>query len=183
MFGWLIGTANRKILLVKILLNSKKVKVQGDILFDKNNATYYTNEFKIIEIIDEYLNNYVSVDINIIINEKMCETKNFKLNEFYENNGLFFYINKQRALHNIYLINNNSTGIFNQYSPSGNLQGEISIVNGKLNGTYRNYYNGELIEECEYKNDIKNGLCKIYKNNGTIIEFSMWKNGLLVNNK
>ena len=155
MFGWLVGKANRKILLVKIKFNNKKVKIQGNILVDKNNATYYTNEFQITEIIDEYNNNYISVDISTIINEKLCETKNIKINELYENTGIFFYINKQRALYNIYLVNNNSTGIFKQYLPDGTLQGEISIVNGKLNGIYKNYFNGKLTDEFEYKNDIK----------------------------
>lgn len=177
MFGWLVGKANKKILLAKIKFNNKKVKVQGDVLVDKKYATYYTNEFKIVEIIDEYRISYVSLDVSTIMNDKLCEIKNLKINELYEKTGIFFYINKQRALSDIYLINNNSTGVFKQFLLDGTLQGEISIINGKLNGTYKNYLNGELIEECEYKNDLKNGLCKKYKNNGNIIEFTLWKNG------
>lgn len=181
MFGWLVGKANKKILLAKIKFNNKKVKVQGNILVDKKYATYYINEFIITEIMDEYQTSYISLDVSTIMNDKLCEIKNLKINELYENTGIFFYMNKQRALCNIYLINNNSTGVFKQFLSDGTLQGEISIINGKLNGTYKNYLNGELIEECEYKNDLKNGLCKKYKNNETIIEYTLWKNGLLVN--
>lgn len=181
MYGWLLGTAGRRILLVKIIFNNTKAKVQGDILVNKNNATYYTNEFKIIEIVDEFLTNYISVDISKIINEKMCKIQNFKINELYEDSGIFFYMHTQRALYDIYLINSTSTGIFKQYSLSGSLQGEITMFNGRMNGAHKIYNNGELIEETEYKNDKKNGLCKIYKDKGTITEFKLWKNGSLIN--
>lgn len=65
MFGWLVGKANKKNLLVKIFFNNKK-KNQDDVLIDEENATYYINEFKIVNIIDEYNNNYISVDIIVV---------------------------------------------------------------------------------------------------------------------
>ncbi len=181
MFGWLLGKANKKILLIKIKINKEKIKCQDNIIIDTNNATYYTNEFKIIKIIDEYLNEYISVDTNIIINEKTFKVKNLKIDELYENTCIFFFTNKIRALQNIYLHNDNSTGIFKQYLTNGSLQGEISLLNGKLYGLQKNYCNNELVEECEYKNNLKNGLCKKYSNKETIIEFTRWKNGLILN--
>jgi antitoxin component YwqK of YwqJK toxin-antitoxin module len=183
MFGWLVGKGNKKDLLVKIELNKKKIKAYSTLLIDENNATYYTEEFKIVSIIDEYLNSYTSADIPIIINEKLCETKNLQMGKLYEDTGIFFYLHKRRALCNIYLINSNSTGVYKQYLLDGDLQGEISLLNGKLNGIYKNYANGELIEECKYKNGVKNGVCKKYFHKGDTIENSVWVNGLLVNNK
>ena len=82
---------------------------------------------------------------------------------------------------NIYLIDNNSTGFFKQYLTNGVLHEEISVLNGKLNGTYKKYSNSGLIEESEYKNNVKNGICKKYNNDKTIIEFTLWNKGLLVN--
>lgn len=182
MFGWLLGKADKKILLIKIKTNRKNVKSQSHNIIDKKNATYYTNEFKIIEIIDEYLDDYISADINVILDEKNYKIKNLKKDELNENIGIFFYINKFRALNNIYLVSDNSTGVFKQYLSDGTLQGEISLFKGKLSGVQKNYYNNELVEESEYKNNLKNGLCKRYKDNENIIEFTMWKNGSMINN-
>jgi antitoxin component YwqK of YwqJK toxin-antitoxin module len=177
MYVWLLGKVNNKPVLVKLFVNSKKIKVQGNVVVDKNNATYYTKEFEIKEIFDEALNNYVSVDISAIIDDIKYKTLNFKINKLYENICIFIYLNKQRAMDNFYLINNNATGIFKNYSPDGHLQAELVFYNGKFNGTCRFYSDSKLTEECEYKNDLRNGLCKLYKNNQNIIEFTLWKNG------
>ncbi len=38
----------------------------------------------------------------------------------------------------------------------------VTVENGKYNGLLKRWYNGVLIEECEYKNGIKNGWRKLY---------------------
>jgi len=129
MYGWLIGKNNNKVLLVKIKINNNKSFCNT--IIDKQNATYYTNEFIIIDIIDEFKNDYISVDIKTIIDDKFSEIKNLKINELY-NNGLFFYINKERALQDIYLITNKTSGVFNQYLHDGTFLGKIKFFNGKL---------------------------------------------------
>jgi antitoxin component YwqK of YwqJK toxin-antitoxin module len=182
MFGWLLGTVNKKILLAKIEFNDKKSNIHKENIINKDDATYITTEFKIIEIVDEYLNNYISININVMdVINSMYEKLNFKINELYERMSIFFYLDKHRALHDIYLFNNKSTGIFKQYLEDGSLQNELSFKKGIIDGICKNYLNGELIEESEYKRDIKNGLCKKYYDNGNVIEYTLWKNGLMVN--
>jgi antitoxin component YwqK of YwqJK toxin-antitoxin module len=182
MIGWLLGTVEKKVLLAKIEYNDKKSNINKEQIVNKENATYITDEFKIIEIVDEYLNKYISININVVdIINSMYEKLIFHIDESYEQMTIFFYLDKHRALQDIYLFNNKSTGIFKQYLPDGSLQNELSVKNGLINGICKNYLNGELIEECEYKSDIKNGLCKKYYDNGNIIEYTLWKNGLMVN--
>ena len=182
MIGWLLGTVDKKVLLAKIEFNDKKSNINKENIINKENATYITTNFKIIELIDEYLNNYISININVIdIINSMYEKFNFKVNELYEQMSIFFYLDKHRALQDIYLYNNKSTGIFKQYLPNGSLQNELSIKRGIIDGICKNYLNGELVEECEYKRDIKNGLCKKYYDDGNVIEYTLWKNGLMIN--
>jgi hypothetical protein len=129
MYGWLLGKNKNKILLIKISIENTKIKtVKGTI--DKNNATYYTNEFKIIEIVDEYCNKYYFADINKIIDEKYCKKVKLELNETYTDFGIFFYINTERALDDIYLFDNKYTGIAKQYLLNGELVEQITLNKG-----------------------------------------------------
>lgn len=161
MIGWLLGTVDKRVLLAKIEFNKKKYKINNENIININNATYVTTEFKIIEIVDEYLNRYIAININVVdLVNSTYEKINFKVDELYEKMPIFFYLDKYRALQDIYLFNNKSTGTFKQYLLNGSLQGEISFIKGKINGICKNYINGELVEESEYKNDVKMGVCK-----------------------
>jgi antitoxin component YwqK of YwqJK toxin-antitoxin module len=179
MFGWLLGQNDKKILLVKIQISNNKIKLTSGELVDTKNATYYTNEFRVIKIIDEYQTDYSHVNIKTIINDKLCQNKQLKINDFCENTGIFFYLQKERALSDIYLIDNKSSGIFKQYLSNGDLYGEISVLNGKLNGIYKSYVNGELSEECEYKKNVRHGLYKKYSK-GNIIEQLEYRNNVKI---
>ena len=155
MFGYLLGIANKKPVLVKIDFNEKKSNMNRADIVDKKNASYLSSDYKIVEIVDEFLNSYVCVDLEIILNEKFIITENFKINESYEKKLVFFYLNKQRALENIYLFNSKTSGTFKQYLLNGQIYGEISLKKGCLDGTSKSYEDGILVEECEYKHNCK----------------------------
>jgi hypothetical protein len=87
MFGWLLV----KILFEELNNDSSKIK-------DKLNATYLCYKYKIVKIIDEQLNNYICAYV--------------KINEFYENMPVFVYLSRERALQDLYLIDNKSSGSF-----------------------------------------------------------------------
>ena len=178
MFGYLLGTVNKKVVLVKI--DFYKSNINKDNIMDKDNATYLSSNYKIVEIIDEFLNSYTSVDLNIILNEKFIEIQNLKINEINEHKLVFFYLNKERAFQDIYLLNSKSTGSFKQYSIDGQIIGEISFIKGVIDGINKVYEKGVLVKECEYKRNQKNGLCKKYDIDKNVIETTNWKNGILV---
>jgi antitoxin component YwqK of YwqJK toxin-antitoxin module len=178
MIGWLLGIANKKPVLVKI--DFFKSNINRTNIVDKNNASYLSSNYKIVEIVDEFLNKYISVDLEILLNEKISETENLKLGETYEKKLVFFYLNKRRALENIYLFNSKSTGIYKQYLLDGNLNGQISLKNGYLNGMSKVYDNGNLIEETEYKNGQKHGLSVKYDKTNNVVETTKWLYGLML---
>jgi antitoxin component YwqK of YwqJK toxin-antitoxin module len=149
MIGYLLGLVNKKVALVTIDFNERKSNISKNVI-DKQNATYLCGTYKIIDIIDEYLNKYIAVDLRILLNEKMSAEINLKINEEYEKRTIFFYLSKERALQDIFLFNSKSTGIFKQYSLDGELIGELPQKNGILHGTYKSYYNGKVTEEVDY---------------------------------
>lgn len=157
MIGYLLGKVNKIVVLVKIDFDEKKSNINKSII-DKENACYLCGTFKIIEIIDEFLNNYISVDLKIILNEKITEIQMLKINEQYDKKTVFFYLNKERALQDIYLYNSKTTGIFKQYLLNGQINGEISLKKGNLHGINKIYENGILIKETNYKNNQEIGL-------------------------
>ena len=67
MFGYLLGTVNKKVVLVKISFDEKKTSNISKTVINKETATFLCGKFYITEIIDEELNKYDSVDINLII--------------------------------------------------------------------------------------------------------------------
>ncbi len=180
MIGYLLGIANKKTVLVTIEFNEKKSNKNKNKVIDKENATYLSGSYKIVEIVDEFLNKYVSVDLQIILNEKFTQLFNLKLNEINEKKLIFFYLNKQRALQDTYLFNSKCAGIFKQYLFNGQINGIISLKNGNLNGISKIYKNGILIKECDYKCNQENGLCKKFDDSGNLLEVTNWINGILI---
>jgi hypothetical protein len=130
MIGYLLGHANKQTVLVTIEFNDKKSNINRDDIIDRENASYLSSNYKIIEIVDEFLNKFVSVDLQIILNEKFVELCNLKINELNENKLVFFYLNKQRALQDIYFFNSKCTGSFKQFLINGQLNGILSLKNG-----------------------------------------------------
>lgn len=181
MFGYLLGIVNKKPVLVKIDFNEKKSNINRANIVNKKNASYLSSDYKIVEIVDEFLNSYVCVDLEIIINEKFTITEHLRIDESYENKLIFFYLNKQRALENIYLFNSKTNGSFKQYLLNGQIYGEISLKKGYLDGTSKLYEDEILVEECEYKHNCKNGFYIKYDKKSNIIENTKWKNGLIIN--
>ena len=181
MFGYLLGTVNKKVVLVKISFDEKKTSNINKTVINKETATFLCGKFYVIEIIDEELNNYDSVDINLIIDAKIQIKLNKKINEFNDKGVVFFYLNKCRALEDIYMHCNNATGTFKQYSLDGEIIGEITFNKGNMEGICKTYKNGKVYEECEYYKNYRNGLCRQYDNNGTIINNCLYKKGVLVN--
>jgi hypothetical protein len=180
MFGYLLGIVNKKFVLVKIDFNENKSNINRAGIINKNNASYLSSNYKIVEIVDEFLNSYVCVDLEIILSEKFTMRENLKIDELYEKKFVFFYLNKKRALENIYLLNSKATGTFKQYLLNGQIYGEISLKKGCLDGITKLYEDEILVEECDYKHNCKNGLYIKYDKKNNVIESTKWKNGLIV---
>jgi hypothetical protein len=67
------------------------------------------------------------------------------------------------------------------YHKNGNLRGEIFLVNGKKEGSYKEYFeNGSLMFFGNFMNDCLNGEYKIWYNNGKLIHHKLYKNGKLI---
>ena len=168
-------------------------------IIDSLNATYTTNKFKIIKIIDEKLNEY-----------SLCEIDGEKFeknNEVDENENFYsFYLSKKRA---IYLTRDyNYTGPVLNYYDNGQIEYEYTLnekkrkhgkfthwndnttlfiesnyLDGKLDGEYKKYEEGKLIKHVKYSNGkiieylnhelAKNKIDKIY--NKAIKEFNVKK--------
>lgn len=153
MIGYLLGIADKKTVVVKIDFNESNSDVKKYNIVDKDNATYMVSEFKIIDIFDEK-NKYISVDLNIIIDDKFVKNENLKINQLYDKKTLFFYLTQNRALQDKFLYSK-ATGTFRQYLPNGDLANEISYYKGKLDGKFKIYENGVIIKEEIYKCGVK----------------------------
>lgn len=183
---------------IEIPKNTTTDLFRADII-DPLNATYITNKFKIIKIIDENLNEYSVCKIDGQIFEKN--------NEVDENDIFYsFYLSKKRA---IYLTRDyNCTGHILDYYDNGQIEYEYTLnekkrkcgkfmhwnldttlfvesnySNGKLDGEYKKYEEGKLIKHVKYSNGklieylnqelAKNKIDKIY--NKAIKQFNIKK--------
>lgn len=168
-------------------------------IIDPMNATYTTNNFKIIKIIDENLNEYYLCKID----DEVFEINNeINENEFFYS----FYLSKKRA---IYLTRNyNYTGHVLNYYDNGQIEYEYTLnekkrkhgkythwnfdttlsiesnySDGKLDGEYKKYEEGKLIKHVKYSHGLiieylnhelaKHKIDKIY--NKAINEFNIKK--------
>ena len=69
-------------------------------------------------------------------------------------------------------------GISREYYTNGEIKTEENYVNGKKQGSYKNFYRtGELLREDVYYNDKMNGISKMYHRNGIIEKESFYSNG------
>ena len=69
-------------------------------------------------------------------------------------------------------------GISREYYTNGEIKTEENYVNGKKQGSYKNFYRtGELLREDVYYNDKMNGISTMYHRNGIIKKESFYSNG------
>ena len=176
-------------------------------IINAENATYYTSNYKIIEIEDF---NYKSLD----------KTDNFKKNINY-NNKINFWLNKEIAfymkinnfklykqsaipkvldqyshpihkVHNEYvpvykekletyfndILENSCNGIYKSYYKNGALEEEYFHINGEIEGEYKKYHlNGKLKEKCNYLNGLKHGKWTQFHEDGKIQYWDDYLNG------
>lgn len=132
MYGWLLGVAGSNTLLVKIKILDKKIIALSKKIHNKDTATYMCKNFVIEEIINESLEQYNMVDIPILQSEIKIKFMRGELGINYENVHLIVYLNKIRALEDLYLFNNKASGDFLEYSKSGKLICKIILYKGKL---------------------------------------------------
>ena len=152
------------------------------------NGTFIVKNFTINEIYDKLTNNYEKVYIDILLPKHNLQKKIFEIGTSNEGVEILCYINKFRALEDIYLIDDKASGIFNQYELDGSLCGTIEYRKGKIHGLSKTFLNEILVEESQYKNNQKCGICKIYKENQIIYEYwdrikkEHWIENLILNN-
>ena len=76
------------------------------------------------------------------------------------------------------LIDGKKNGMEKIYHPNGNLQIEHKFIMDKKNGPFKDYYeSGSLKMEGTYKDDVTDGESKSYYENGNINEIAYTKNG------
>ena len=138
----------------------------------------------------------------ILISSTLFSQKRVEINE----TNLFNYWEGENTL--IYLLSDNSlfTGIIfmeydngqvnfeysfkngkrigwqRDYSESGELLGEVNLIDG--NGTFvTKFENGQIYGEENYKDGLRHGTSKWWYENGQLRNEQIWKNGELVSSK
>ena len=174
-------------------------------IMNVDNATYYTKNYKIIEIEDF---NHKSLDMttnykkNINYNEKI----NFWLNKqiVFDKKIYDYKYHKRSAtpkildqyshpinkVHNDYvhvykekletyfndILKNGCSGIYKSYYPNGVLEEEYFHNNGEIEGEYKKYHENEKLKEtCNYLNGLKHGRWEEFYENGKL---KFWQNYL-----
>ena len=178
-------------------------------IINAENATYSTNNFKIIEIEDFSCK---SLDITNIYkkNTNYNEKKNFWLNKqivfdkkiydykFHKSNATPKVVNQYShpidKLHNEYvprykskletyfndILETGCSGIYKSYYPNGALEEEYFYNNGEIEGEYKKYHkNGKLKETCNYLNGLKHGRWKEFDENEELKFCDDYINGVL----
>jgi len=157
---------------------------------DKENATYITKKFKIIEIEDLHSNKYDTID-KYLIPRDCIVSKNgiYSINNTYEEK-IDFWFNKEIALNKkirnsrdykktpfnplrpIYIFHNLCVPLYEEYLPKF-----FSDIKG-ISGIYKQYYpDGVLEKECYHNSDKYEGEHKAYYENGKLREITTYING------
>lgn len=87
---------------------------------------------------------------------------------------------KQRIKEEYYVCGKKKVGMYKLYNSSGDLEIEVPYTNGKMNGTYKEYYTSETLwyakkyagqakMEIQYIDGKMNGTYKKYNHDGTIL--------------
>jgi len=154
----------RCIFTIELTENSKHIKFSENRkdITDPNNASYDTNEYKIVEITD------------MVTNEKLSSYKNFIVDNIYKKKKYYvlsyiraFYFRFEKDDNNLF-FENGYTGNVNIYTNNGSLISEYYMVNGKKEGELKEYKKNKLNLSINYINGIKHGLYKEYYDNGNI---------------
>ena len=141
-------------------------------IVDPLNASYNTNKFKIIKIIDEELNEYhvCKIDGNEVekneevIEDDMCHA---------------FFLTKKRAIHS--MISYARTGHIIEYHDNGQKEEEYMLNEKRQKtGKYTKWeYDTTLLLECNYLNGTLEGEYKKYQE-GKLIEHLLYSDGNII---
>ena len=127
---------------------------------------------KVVSLSKEYTKDRWGNGIYYKVGKIMIEKKfNKKNNEYVNDSGIYFYLNKERATSIDYIISSDYTGIFKSWYVNGQLKEETTYKDGKIDKLDRSWNeNGQLRVECTYKDNKKDGLCKHWYDNGQLKE-------------
>ena len=109
-------------------------------------------------------------DSNVVFKmNEITEIDSFDENQKIIGRGIWFFLNKRRAI--LYLIENIQNGNLIKWRDNGIIYCEENYVNRKKNGIWKYYHkNGNIRRECEYNDNHLTNLEKIYDINGNLKE-------------
>lgn len=157
--------------LVTIEIFPEDFSLFDKVVFDKNNATYTIKKFKIIQIVDEYLENYTAC----IFGYENCL---YQLNQTV-NRTLNCYLTKKRAVNNLFSDNVTYTYDLDGFLLRKKVKNENQ--NDKYSYTIFKYYKKGIIKENFYSKNLLQ-IKKIWSKDGTLIRHKIKKNGKWINN-
>jgi len=150
-------------------------------VYDKNNAGYITNKFKVMKIIDEFCNEYSCADIIISTIQNNIRHKNIKLHETLlcssDITGFFIkcYLTKKRAL---FRYIKNTTSILTYY-PDGRIKEKI-MCNDKNVCRYNYSFEDAII--LLKNNYIYSGEYQKWNEEGELVIHKFYENGNIIKN-
>ena len=153
-------------------------------IFDKLNAEYQTNKYIVKKIYDINLNEYSIFFLNyyssaiklgelVFVNNTESDSDTDEDKEL----KLKFYISKHIAIGFIRI----KDGICILYHKNGRKSIEYTRKNGIKNGKYYEWFNnGQIYHELCYLNDLLDGECKSYDENGKLEEHNLYHNDKII---
>ena len=185
MIGYKIASTDNKRVLVtlEIPVDSNTNLNRADIK-DKEFAKYRCDKAKVLSIEDNEGNKYVSArsimyDKKIVeynVNEEVKEPNYDKDINIVCGEGIHFFLNKEIAL--FYRLDNVENGELKKWYHNGQLMEECTYKDGKPDGKYKKYYiNGQLMEECTYKDGKSDGEYKSWYENGKLSQEATYEDG------
>jgi len=78
---------------------------------------------------------------------------------------------------------NDSTELYISYYSDGSPKDSMALVNGNLTGRVKRYYpNGNCREDCDWRNDLKDGPCLTFFSSGNLESFAEFEDSIPVGN-
>ena len=176
MIGYKIASTDNKRVLVtlEIPVDSNTNLNRADIK-DKEFAKYRCDKAKVLSIEDNEGNKYVSArsimyDKKIVeynVNEEVKEPNYDKDINIVCGEGIHFFLNKEIAL--FYRLDKVENGEIKKWYFNGQLMEECTYKDGKSDGEYKSWYeNGKLSQEATYEDGKIHGKYKMYYENGQL---------------
>lgn len=121
----------------------------------------------------------INVDDITIIDDKAYYKKDMSI----VNATIVSYYDDGQLEYEVTALNGMEHGISKYYYEHGGLEEEIKYENGQANGISKFYYeNGGLEEEVEYENGKRHGISKFYNKEGGLEEEVKYENDAAINN-